>query len=70
MRYPAAIPSETENRRRESFAVFVSFIAVSPNEPVEKVTFLKTVSSAGSKIGNYSLSSKDFTILGVMSLFS
>jgi hypothetical protein len=25
------------------------------NEPVEKVTFLKTASSAGSKIGNYFL---------------
>jgi hypothetical protein len=35
-----------------------------PNEPVEKVTFLKTGSSAGSKIGNYFLSSKVFTILG------
>jgi hypothetical protein len=29
-----------------------------PNEPVEKVTFLKTASSAGSKIGNYFLSLK------------
>ena len=29
-----------------------------PNEPVEKVSFAKTASSAGSKIGNYSLSSK------------
>jgi hypothetical protein len=29
-----------------------------PNEPVEKVTFFKTASSAGSKIGNYFLSLK------------
>jgi hypothetical protein len=29
-----------------------------PNEPVEKVTFLKTGSSGGSKMGNYFLSSK------------
>jgi len=41
-----------------------------PNEPVEKVTFLKTASSAGSKIGNYFLSSKVFPILGAMFLFS
>ena len=27
-----------------------------PNEPVEKVSFAKTASSAGSKIGNYFLS--------------
>jgi len=33
-------------------------------EPVEKVTFLKTVSSAGLKIGNYFLSSKVFTTPG------
>jgi hypothetical protein len=39
------------------------------NEPVEKVTFLKTASSAGSKIGNYFLSSKVFTILGAIFLF-
>jgi hypothetical protein len=39
------------------------------NEPVEKVTFLKTASSAGSKIGNYFLSPKVFTILGAMFLF-
>jgi hypothetical protein len=32
-----------------------------PNEPVEKVTFLKTASSAGSKIGNdHFLSSRVF----------
>jgi len=29
-----------------------------PNEPVEKVSFLKTASSAGLKIGNYFLPSK------------
>jgi hypothetical protein len=29
-----------------------------PDEPVEKVTFLKTASSAGSKIGNYFLPPK------------
>jgi hypothetical protein len=40
------------------------------NEPVEKVAFLKTASSAGSKIGNYFLSSKVFAILGVMFVFS
>jgi len=40
------------------------------NEPVEKVTFLKTASSAGSKIGNYFLPSKVFTILGEMFAFS
>jgi len=45
-------------------------LARAPNEAVEKVTFLKTASSAGSKIGNYVLSSKVFTILGVMFLFS
>jgi hypothetical protein len=31
-----------------------------PNEPVEKVTFLKSASSAGSKITNYCLSPKVF----------
>jgi len=41
-----------------------------PNEPVEKVTFLKTASSAGSKIENYFLSSKVFPILGTMLVFS
>jgi len=46
------------------------FILCPPNEPVEKVTFLKTASSAGSKIGNYFLSSKVFTIFGAMSMFS
>jgi hypothetical protein len=40
------------------------------NEPVEKVSFLKTASSAGSKIGNYFLPSKVFTILGEMFVFS
>jgi hypothetical protein len=39
------------------------------NEPVEKVTFLKTASSAGSKIGSYFLPSKVFAILGAMFLF-
>ena len=39
------------------------------NEPVETVTFLKTASSAGSKIGNYFLSLKVFAILGAMVLF-
>jgi GTPase involved in cell partitioning and DNA repair len=41
-----------------------------PNEPVGKVTFLKTVSSAGSKIGNYFLPPKVFTILDEMFVFS
>jgi transcriptional regulator with XRE-family HTH domain len=41
-----------------------------PKEPVEKVTFLKTASSAESKIGIYFLSSKVFTILGARFLFS
>jgi hypothetical protein len=27
-----------------------------PNEPVEKISFAKTASSAGSKVGNYILS--------------
>ena len=40
------------------------------NEPVEKVAFLKTACSTGSKIGNYFLSSKAFTILGAMFVFS
>ena len=40
------------------------------NEPVEKVTFLKTASSAGSKIGNCFLSSKVLMILGTMFAFS
>jgi hypothetical protein len=40
------------------------------NEPVGKVTFLKTASSAGLKIGNYFLSSKVLTILGAMFVFS
>ena len=40
------------------------------NESLEKVTFLKTGSSAGSRIGNYFLSSKVFTILGAMFAFS
>jgi hypothetical protein len=40
------------------------------NEPVEKVTFLKTAPSAESKIGIYFLSSKVFTILGAMFVFS
>jgi hypothetical protein len=31
-----------------------------PNEPVEKVTFFNSASSAGSKIGNYFLTSKVF----------
>jgi hypothetical protein len=37
-------------------------VTESPNEPVEKVTFLKTASSAGSKIRNYFLSSKVLAI--------
>jgi len=40
------------------------------NEPVEKVIFLKSVFSAGSKVGSYFLSSKVFTILGAMFVFS
>jgi hypothetical protein len=39
------------------------------NEPVEKVTFLKTAPSAESRIGIYFLSSKVFTILGAMFVF-
>jgi hypothetical protein len=39
------------------------------NEPVEKVGFLKSTSSARSKIGNYFPSSETFTILGAMLLF-
>jgi hypothetical protein len=39
------------------------------NEPVEKVTFLKTASSAGSKIGNYFLPSRVCPILGAMFSF-
>jgi hypothetical protein len=45
-------------------------LSLSHNEPVEKVSFLKSTPSAGSKIGNYFLSSKVFTILGAMVLFS
>jgi hypothetical protein len=41
-----------------------------PNEPVEKITFLKSASSVGAKTGNYFLSSKVFTILGATFLFS
>jgi hypothetical protein len=33
---------------------------IAHNEPVEKVTFLKTASSAGSQIGKYFLPSKVF----------
>jgi hypothetical protein len=40
------------------------------NEPVEKVTFLETASSTGSKIENHFLSSKVFPILGTMLVFS
>jgi hypothetical protein len=43
---------------------------VNPFEPVEKAAFLKTASSAGSKIGNYFLPSKVFTILGAIFVFS
>jgi hypothetical protein len=43
---------------------------LSQNEPLEKGTFLKTVSSAGSNIGIYFLSLKVFTIRGAMFLFS
>jgi hypothetical protein len=39
------------------------------NEPVEKVTFLKTALLLDQKIGDYFLSSKVFTILGAMFLF-
>jgi len=39
------------------------------NEPVEKVTFLKSASSAGPKVGNCFLPSKVFTIRGAMSVF-
>jgi hypothetical protein len=42
---------------------------VNPYEPVEKVAFLKTASSAGSKIGNYFLLSKVLAILGARTLF-
>jgi hypothetical protein len=42
---------------------------VQPNEPVGKVSFLKTASSAGSKIGNYFLPSKVLPILGEMFVF-
>jgi hypothetical protein len=45
-------------------------ISRAANEPVEKVTFLKTASSAGSKIENCFLSSKVFPILGTMLVFS
>jgi hypothetical protein len=45
------------------------FCLLLPNEPVEKVTFLKNASSAESKMGNYFLSSKVFPILGAMFLF-
>ena len=45
-------------------------LIVAPNEPVEKVTFLKSTPSAGSKIENYFLSSKVFTILSARFLFS
>jgi hypothetical protein len=33
-------------------------LSPTPNRPVEKVTFLKSASSPGSKIGNYFLSLK------------
>jgi hypothetical protein len=42
----------------------------SSNEPVEKVTFLKTASFAGSKIENYFLLSKVITILCAVFVFS
>jgi hypothetical protein len=50
----------------------LNFIIISfaPNEPVEKVTFLKNASSAESKIGNYFLSSKVLPIFSAMFLFS
>jgi hypothetical protein len=50
-------------------ALQFSGVANAANEPVEKVTFLKSASSAGSKIGNYFLSSKVFPILGEMLVF-
>jgi len=39
-------------------------VEAKPNEPVEKVTFLKSAFSARSKIEIYFLSSKVFMILG------
>jgi hypothetical protein len=48
----------------------LAYLSFPHNEPVEKVTFLKTASSIGLKIGNYFLSSKAFTILSAMFLFS
>jgi hypothetical protein len=46
-----------------------SYLHISYSEPVDKVTFLRTASSAESKIGNYCLSSKVITILAAMFLF-
>jgi len=53
----------------EQYVSFTRFHSFVPNEPVEKVTFLKNASSAGSKIGNCFLSSKVFTTRGTMSVF-
>jgi hypothetical protein len=41
-----------------------------PDEPVEKVTFLKSASSVRAIIGNYFLTSKVFTILGAIFVFA
>jgi hypothetical protein len=45
-----------------------SYLHILYSEPVEKVTFSKTASSAGSKIRKYFLSSKVFTVLAAMFL--
>jgi hypothetical protein len=50
---------------REDYA-----LKASSNEAVEKVTLLKTASSAGLKIESYLLSSKVFPILSAMLLFA
>ncbi len=55
---------------RDFLSADLFFFIFLTNEPVEKVTFLKSASSAGSKIENYFLSSKGFTILGAMFVFS
>jgi hypothetical protein len=58
------------NPLHKSLTVLViQHLILRPNEPVEKVTLKKTASSAESKIGNYFLSSKVFTILWAMFLF-
>jgi len=52
--------------------VFQGCHVISPHaqRACRKGHFFKNASSAGSKIGSYFLSSKVFTILGAMSLFS